>query len=116
MAGKDIRHSQHFAGFNHGAGVQGKALGVVGIVAGRGAIKGVTVEVGRVVDKIEFQPTLRARFDDRAKTVLVGKRDGDAGENGCRLRKFGLLIARKKDADIVSERGQGLGQGANNVG
>ncbi len=51
MAMKNMRGAQNFRGFQHGAGEQGKALGVVGIVSGGRTIEGITIEIRRIFDE-----------------------------------------------------------------
>ncbi len=51
----------------------------------------------------------------RAKAILVVKRHGDAVDNGFRVVKFSLPIARKVDADLMSQAGQRARQSAHNV-
>jgi hypothetical protein len=64
VAVKNVRHAQDFRRLQNGSGKQGEALGIVGIVPGRGAIESVAVEVWRVLDKIEFHTALTASAHD----------------------------------------------------
>ena len=54
VAVENLRDAENLRGFQHGAGEQGEALGVVGIVARRGAVERIAVEEGRIIDKVEL--------------------------------------------------------------
>ena len=54
MAMEDIRRSQELDRFQHGAAKQGVALGIVMVVAKRGAVELIAIEERRVVDEIEL--------------------------------------------------------------
>ena len=116
VAVKDLGHAENLRSFQHGAGKQGEALGVVGIVAGGGAVKGVAVEKRRVLDEVEADAGVLAAADDRAEAVAVVEGNGDALDHGLRILEQGLAVAGKIDADLVAGGSQGPGQRAHYVG
>jgi hypothetical protein len=118
VAVEDLRHSQHLGGFEYGARKHGEALGVIGIISGGSAVESFAVEVGRIIHEVKLNPgwRIRARGDDRAEAILVVEGDGDAAHDSLRVGEFGLTIARNVDAHLMSQSGQGTGQGADHVG
>ena len=52
-----------------------EALGIVGIIARRRAVKSVAVEIWRILDEIELHAALTAPAHHGGETVLVVKRD-----------------------------------------
>jgi len=116
MAMEDLRNSQNFGGFKDGAGKQCEALGIVGIVPGSSSVEGIAIEVWRIFDEIKFDVSLTGTGDHRGKAVFIIKRDGDTADDGGCVGELGLAIARKVDADLMSEGSQGSRQGANDIG
>ena len=113
---KISRDAQNFRGFEHGAGEQSEALGIVGIVAGRSAIEGIAIEVLRVLDEVESHAALAASAHDGGETVLVVEGDGDAANDRGGIGELGLAITRQVDADLMTQGSEGAGQGANDIG
>src|ERR1051325_6078287 len=54
MAMKNVGYTQDLGSFQHGAAIEGEALGVIGIIARRGAVKGIAIEKRRIVNKEEW--------------------------------------------------------------
>ena len=95
VAVKNLRHAQNFRSFQHGAGEQREALGVVGIVAGRKCRrarrdrKTADTRRSRMVDT-----GLAAAADHRAEAVVVVEGNGDAADHGAGVSELGLAVAR----------------------
>ena len=56
MTMENIRHAQHFGGFQHGAAIERETLGIIGIVAGGSSVERFTVKKRRIVDEVELHP------------------------------------------------------------
>src|ERR1035441_5484547 len=104
---EDVWHAEYFGGFEHGAREHGETLGVVRVIAGRGAVERFAVKIGRIVYKIKSDARACARRHHRAKAILIVERDGDAAHDRLRIVQFGLAIAWEIHTDLVSEGGQG---------
>ena len=70
-----VGHAQNLGGFQHGPRKQGEAFGVVGIVAGRGAVERVAVEVlaDNRRNKIALRRAFRAAVTTEQKRYLSSK-------------------------------------------
>src|SRR5271154_1890021 len=100
MAVENLRHAQDLRGFEHCAGEQSEALGVVRIIAGRGAVEAVTVEEWGVIYKVIAHTGVVARHYDRTEPVVVIKRNGDTADRLLRVREFSLAVERHIDAHL----------------
>ena len=106
VAVKNLRHAENLRRFEHGAGEQSEAFGVIGIIAGGCAVERVAVEVRRIFDKIKSHAALAASGDNRGEAIFVIERDGDAADHSGGISELGLAIARQIDADLMPERGK----------
>src|SRR4051812_29572499 len=113
---KDMGSSHDFGGFQNGPGEQSETFGIVGIIAGGRTVESIAVEIRRVFHKIEADATLNASGNDRRKAVLIIERHGDAADDGGRIGKLGLAIAREVNADLMPESGQSARKGADHIG
>src|SRR5262245_14980117 len=89
-------------------------LGVVGIVAGRGAVERVTVKVGGIVDEKVTDAGEKGSVHNGRKTQAIVERNGQAGDDWC----VGVraAVARKDDGDFVALRDQRFGESFDDVG
>ena len=110
MAVKDIRRSQGLGGLQHGPAKQGKALGVIVIVAERGAVELIAIEERRVVDEIELHSGAEAAVEHRAETVTVIEGHGDAGDYLARVVELGLPVARQKTVTLWPREASAAGR------
>src|SRR5579864_3093231 len=116
MAMKNLRDSQAFATFQHRARVEGKALGVIRIIAGGGAIQAIAVEKRRIVYKVKLHAGVAATIQDGTKPVLIIKGYGDARQQRFGVCDPGLFIFGQVDRNVVSECSQCLGECAYHIG
>src|SRR4051812_3132186 len=113
---KDMGSSHDFGGFQNGPGEQSETFGVIGIITSGRTVEGIAVEIRRVFHKIEADATLNASGNYRRKAVLIVKRHGDAADDGGRIGKLGLAIAREVYADLMAEGGQRVRKSADHIG
>ena len=85
VAMEDIRHAEDFGGFQNSAAIEGEALGIVMIIAERGAVESVAIIERRIIDEVKLDAVLLAAVAHRAEAVTVIKGNGDAGDNGSRI-------------------------------
>src|SRR5579872_87766 len=112
---KNLRYAKDFGSFQHRPREKGKALCVVGIVAGGSSIKSVAIEIRRIFNKIKADTALDTSGNDRRKAVFIIKWNGDAANDGSGIAEFSLAVARKVDADLVSKGGQSAREGTYDV-
>ncbi len=60
VAVEDVRHAEYLGSLQHGAAVEGKAVGIVGVIAQRGAVQVLAVEERRVVNEVILDAGLPA--------------------------------------------------------
>ncbi len=116
MAMEDIGHAEDFGGFQNGAAIEGKALGIVMIVAERSAVESIAIKERRIIDEVELDAVLLAAVDHRAEPVSGRQTDGDAGDDGTRIFEMGLPVQRQVHCDLMAECGDGTRQGSDDVG
>jgi hypothetical protein len=92
---KHLGHAQDFGRFQHGAGVEREALGVVRIITGRRSVERVAVEERRIIDKVELHAGVVPAVEHGAKAILVVKRDRYAGQQHLGVIDLGLFIFRE---------------------
>src|SRR5271157_5581570 len=115
VAVKDVWHTEDLRGLQHRTREQREPLGVVVIVAQRGAIERVAVEVRRIVDEIELHSRAHAAVEHGTEAVTVIERNRDAGDDLAGIVEPGLPVTRKKDSDLVAQVGESGRQGANDI-
>ena len=115
VAVKHVGRAEDLGRFQHGAAEQREALGVVVIVAQRCTVERIAVEERRVVDEIELHSRAHAAVEHGTEAVAVIEGNGDAGDDLARIVELGLLVARKKDGDLVAQGGKRGRQGADDI-
>ena len=116
VAVEDIGHAEDFCGLQNGAAIEGKALGIVMVIAERSAVESVTIVERRIINEVELDAVLLAAVEHRAEAVMVVKGNGDAGDDGARILQMGLPVERQVHCDLMAEFGDGARQGSDNVG
>ena len=106
---KNLGYAENLGCFQDGARKQSKALGIIGIVPGRGTIERIAVEKWRIINKVELHPGMLAAADYRTEPVAVVERHGDAAHHSLRVLKLSLTIQGKIDAYLMTSGNQGLG-------
>ena len=113
---EDIGWAQNLAGLQHSPAEQGKPLRVVGIVPLGCTVERVAIEERRIIDKVKLHARVNAAIEHGTEAVLIIERHRDAGQHTLgRTAQPGLSILRQEDDQLMSERGQRLGQRANDV-
>src|SRR5207245_2212349 len=92
VAVEDVWHSKDLRTFERGAAEQSKALGVVRKITRRGSIESIAIEVGRIIHKEKAHARITGAGQDRAKTVAVVERNGDALHHGPLIADVGVAI------------------------
>src|SRR5580698_10517980 len=75
---KSIGHTQDLGTVEHRTAKQPKPFRVVGMIAGGRLIEKLAVEELRAIDEINLHSVGSASIDDRDKTVVVRKGNGEA--------------------------------------
>jgi hypothetical protein len=96
---EDVGHAELLAGFENGAAEEAEPLPVVGVFAGGRGVDGFAVEEFRAIDEIELDPVALSAIHNCGETVVVRKRDGDAGDGDFLLWEVVLNLAVERDVD-----------------
>ena len=115
VAVKNVGNAEDLGGLQYGAREQREALGIVVIVAQRGAVESIAVEVRGIVDEIELHSSTHTAVDYGTEAIPVIEGNRNAGDDLARTIEPGLLVTRKKDGHLLSQVGECGRQGANHV-
>jgi hypothetical protein len=113
---EDIRHAENLGGLKNGAAIKRETLGIIAVISERSAVKSIPIVEGRIIDKVELDSVLQAAVNDGAEAVSVVKGNGDAGDHGMRILQMRLPVERQVDCDLMTKRGNGTGQGSDDIG